>query len=234
MSTSSSNAALLCRYKEVERSHLDRHSYEVQIKELAQQISESEGPKNENQKLKDFIRKQAAELEEWKKRLSDVDVNLQRKYENALKQIDTMLQDNIALKNENNGLKNELGNLRAKFEAVDKAKARELDEIRDQLEGQKRSLVEREIREVSLRFQTDRNQLDLEIRRLRDNLEGRGRENEDLRGKINSLTGKLQELSIRSENKQELERRINDYEAKIVTFTQEVERLNRVLRDKSN
>jgi hypothetical protein len=52
----------------------------VQIKELAQQISESEGLKNENQKLKDFIRKQAAELEEWKKRMSDVDVNLQRKY----------------------------------------------------------------------------------------------------------------------------------------------------------
>ena len=76
----------------------------MQIKELAQQISESEGPKNENQKLKDFIRKQAAELEEWKKRLSDVDVNLQRKYENALKQIDTMLQDNIALKNQNNSL----------------------------------------------------------------------------------------------------------------------------------
>jgi hypothetical protein len=64
----------------VERSYLDRHSYEVQIKELAQQISESEGLKNENQKLKDFIRKQAAELEEWKKRMSDVDVNLQRKY----------------------------------------------------------------------------------------------------------------------------------------------------------
>ena len=95
-------------------------------------------------------------------------------------------------------------------------------------------MVEREIREVSSRFQSERSQLDIEIRRLRENLEGRGRENEDLRGKINNLTGKLQELSIRSENKQELERKVNDYETKIVTFTQEVERLNRVLRDKTS
>jgi len=76
--------------------------------------------------------------------------------------------------------------------------------------------------------------MELEIRRLRDNLEGRGRENEDLRNKINNLTGKLQELSIRSENKLDLERKVADYEAKIVTFTQEIERLNRVLRDKTN
>lgn len=39
---------------------------------------------------------------------------------------------------------------------------------------------------------------------------------------------------MRSENKVELERRLQDYEGKIVTFTQEVERLNRVLRDKTN
>jgi len=83
-----------------------------------------------------------------------VDVNLQRKYENALKQIDTMLQDNIALKNDNNGLKGELNHFRSKFEALEKAKTRELDEIRDQIEGQKRTLVEREIHEVSSRFQS--------------------------------------------------------------------------------
>jgi len=46
------------RYKEIERRELDRHSYEIQIKELAQQLSETEGIRNENVRLKDFIRKQ--------------------------------------------------------------------------------------------------------------------------------------------------------------------------------
>lgn len=46
------------KYKEVEKKELDRHSYEVQIKELAMQLSEGEAFKTENNKLKDFIKKQ--------------------------------------------------------------------------------------------------------------------------------------------------------------------------------
>lgn len=192
------------KYKEIEKIHLDRHSYEVQIKELAQRLQEGDGFKLENQKLKDFIRKQTAELEEWKKKTSDIDVNIQRKYENALKQIDTMLQDNIGLKNENNSLKGEVNQLRARFEALDRAKTKELEDIREQFEGQKRIVIEREIREVSTKFQAERSQMEIEIRRLRENNDGRLRENEDLRNKINSLNAKLQELAMRSDNKVEL------------------------------
>lgn len=222
------------KYKEVERKELDRHSYEVQIKELAQQVLEADGSKSENQKLKDFIRKQAAELEDWKKRMSDVDVNLQRKYENALRQIDSLLQDNIGIKSENNAFKSEVGHLRAKLEAIERSKAKELDELREQFDSQKRSQVERELRELHNRFQGERSQLELDIRRLRESLESRARENEDLKGKIGSLTLKIQELTARSENKTELEAKVRDYEGKIVQVTRELERLNRVLADKSN
>ena len=37
---------------------MDRHSYEVQIKELTQQISDENSYKAENAKLKDFVKKQ--------------------------------------------------------------------------------------------------------------------------------------------------------------------------------
>ena len=37
---------------------LDRHSYEIQIKELSQKIEEMDSLKSENSKLKEFIKKQ--------------------------------------------------------------------------------------------------------------------------------------------------------------------------------
>lgn len=78
-------------------------------------MSDSDGQRSEVEKLKDFIRRQSAELEEIKRTHAGVDVNIQRKYENALRQIDTMMQDNIAIKNENNTLSGELNHLRSKL-----------------------------------------------------------------------------------------------------------------------
>ena len=46
----------------------------------------------ENAKLKDFIKKQAAELDNWRKRIDSTDVSSQSKYESALKQIEVMIQ----------------------------------------------------------------------------------------------------------------------------------------------
>lgn len=47
-----------CRFREIERSNLDRHSYEVQIKELTQKLAEEESCRTENAKLKEFIKRQ--------------------------------------------------------------------------------------------------------------------------------------------------------------------------------
>lgn len=41
-----------CRFREVERRELDRHSYEVQIKELTMRISDEGNFKAENLKLR--------------------------------------------------------------------------------------------------------------------------------------------------------------------------------------
>lgn len=73
--------------KEIEKKDLDRHSYEVQIKELTERAFDGDRFKKESDKLKEFIQKQTVELEEYKKRVSEIDSNVQAKYHKALKQI---------------------------------------------------------------------------------------------------------------------------------------------------
>lgn len=66
-------------------------------------------------RLKEFIRKQNLEMEEMKKRMADIDVNLQKKYDNALNQIETMYAENNMLKAENSNLRNEVMSWRSRL-----------------------------------------------------------------------------------------------------------------------
>ena len=47
--------------RESERIGLDRHSYEVQIKELSEKASQEDALRSEVDKLKEFIRRQSVE-----------------------------------------------------------------------------------------------------------------------------------------------------------------------------
>ncbi len=131
------------KYKEVEKKDLDRHSYEIQIKELSEKISAGATNEKDVNKLKDFIQKQGLELEEYKRKCSDIDVNIQGKYQKALKQVEIMHKDNSELKIESNNLKQEIQNWKARVQALDRSKNKELEEIKGLMENQKRSEVER-------------------------------------------------------------------------------------------
>lgn len=50
------------RFRENERVQLDRHSYEVQIKELTEKLSEEHLSRTEIEKLREFIRRQSVPL----------------------------------------------------------------------------------------------------------------------------------------------------------------------------
>ena len=60
--TNSSIFWLYLRFREIERSNLDRHSYEIQIKELTQSIEDEEATRTENGKLVEFIKKQQVSI----------------------------------------------------------------------------------------------------------------------------------------------------------------------------
>jgi hypothetical protein len=66
---------------------LDRHSYEIQIKELTEKAFDADRFRKESDKWREFSQKQALEIEEYKKKVSEVDSNVQVKYHKALKQI---------------------------------------------------------------------------------------------------------------------------------------------------
>lgn len=67
--------------------------------------------------------------------------------------------------------------------SIEKSKSKELQDLRAMLESQRKSMVDREIRQAAIRFQNERANLENEIRKAREQLENRVREIEDLKQK---------------------------------------------------
>ena len=76
------------------------------------------------------------------------------------------------------------------------------------------------MREVTARFQSERSNFEVEIRRLRETLEGKNREGDDLRGKLNGLNTRIQELSFKTGNQADLERRIVESDGRLNSVSQ--------------
>ncbi len=68
-----------------------------------------------------------------------MDANLQSKYHKALKQIEVLVKDNTQLKNDFNGIKNEVLSWRSKYQALQRSSARELEELKMSLETRRKS-----------------------------------------------------------------------------------------------
>ena len=66
----------------------------------------------------------------------------------------------------------------------------------------------------------------MENRRLKEALNTRNQEGEEMQMKINQIGQRLQELA-------HVERKNQDYEDKVVLATQEIERLNMVLKERN-
>lgn len=82
------------------------------------------------------------------------------------------------------------------------------------------------MRELQSRFQNERSQFELEMKRVRDANEVKNKEIEDLRLNIGQFSRKLQEYSGLAE-------KYEDVENKISMATEEIERLNRVLKERN-
>ena len=61
------------------------------------------------------MQRQTLEVDEYKKKVSEVDSNVQAKYHKALKQIETMHKDNNEIKNELNQAMNEIYAWKSKY-----------------------------------------------------------------------------------------------------------------------
>lgn len=99
------------RFKELTKIELDRHSYEVQIKELSTQAAEVKGMNNENMRLQEVIRRQTLEIEELRRKTESTGVTLQAKYEEALRRLEKMMTERPRLVEEAETFKMRLRNV---------------------------------------------------------------------------------------------------------------------------
>lgn len=80
--------------------------------------------------MREFIQKQTVELDEYKRRVSEIDSNLQAKYHKALKQIESMHKDNSDLKTDLNQSIVDITTWKNKFDALERAKNQEIEQIK--------------------------------------------------------------------------------------------------------
>lgn len=146
-----------------------------------------------------------------KNRLSEIDGSLKQKYETE--------------RSKNADLAAEVDKWRNRYQASEKSKIKEVEDMRIMMESQRKSMIDRELRELTVRFATERSNLENEIRKYRDQLENRYHEIEDYKQKCQRYEILVMELR----NNENL---IIDSEKKLNMLNQELMRLNEILKDK--
>lgn len=102
------------------------------------------------------------------------------------------------------------------------------------MDVQRKSQLDKEVRDLANRFNLERSQMEIELRRLKEALEGKTRESEDWRQKVSRYELQLQEMNSKLGHAQVLEKRVGEYEMRMSSLTQSLEQLERQLKDKTS
>lgn len=141
---------LRMKIKENERQLFNYSNYEVQIRELTEKCFSQEKEiyeyREEYEKLNKICETLYHENEMLKNKLSDMDFSLKQKYESE--------------KAKNADLAQEIEKWKSRYQAAEKSKAKELEDLRGMMESQRKSMIDREIREMAIRFQNERSSLE--------------------------------------------------------------------------
>lgn len=100
---------------------------------------------------------------------------------------------------------------KARYEALERSHVIELEEVRSSIDQQRRSQLDKQVRELTVKFNMERGQLEAEIKRLKDFIEARNRDSEELKVQITRLQQQLQEMASKTSHVRELEQRAQDY-----------------------
>lgn len=133
---SSEIEVLRVKLKEYERQLFNSANYEVQIRELTEKCfsmeREREEYREEMEKLNKICETLYHENEMLKQRLSEMDISLKQKFESE--------------KLKNAELMQEIEKWKSRYQAAEKSKAKELEDLRNLMECQRKSMIDREIR----------------------------------------------------------------------------------------
>ena len=109
--------------------------------------------------------------------------------------------------------------------ALETSKDKELQDLRLAMESQRKSMIDREIREISLKFTSERNHLEGLVRKLQDL-------NEQKTSEITNLNYQIQALRLENQANREANGRLKETEVLINRLTDQAIQLNDLLRRK--
>lgn len=81
-----------------------------------------------------------------KNKLNDMDFSLKQKYESE--------------RSKNADLTQEIEKWKVRYQASERSKNKELEDLRSMMQSQRKSMIDREIREMTVRFQNERSGLE--------------------------------------------------------------------------
>lgn len=85
-----------------------------------------------------------------------------------LREIDFSLKQQCeALSSRNQELGEEIDRWKLRYKAIEAKEAKEIENVRTAMENQRKSSIEREIKEAAIRFQNERAKLESEVRKNR-------------------------------------------------------------------
>lgn len=141
---------LRVKLKEYERQLSNASYHDVQIRELTEKCFAQEKEifeyREEYEKLNKICETLYHENEMLKNKINDIDFSLKQKYE-------AEQHRSLDLQAENDKWKN-------RYQAAEKSKLKELEDLRSMMESQRKSMIDREIREMTIRFQNERSSLE--------------------------------------------------------------------------
>lgn len=206
----------------------------MQIKELSEQLNGEEALRNENNKLKEFSKRLQSEIEILQSQGRDAsfkDENIKSMYNQSLERVNQLVSENAELRNSLEEYRLSQQTFNAKYEALERAKNREIEDLKLSYSQFSKETVESNLITLRNQFQTESRKYELEIKSLRDKVDDKNKEIIDLNRKYDTLYSEAKDLKSGNENVYGLQRQIAEYENRFVIFGQEIERLNITLRD---
>ena len=205
------------RYTDLDRRISDRASVEDSLRIESQKVLEFRNQvtllSNENAGLRAQIKGLIDEKEQWRIKFSQVDVSLQSKYEDSERRVKDLFR--------------EIESWKMRYSTLEKTKDKEMEDLRLTFEARRKSYIEREVKDITVRFNMEKSNWENDMRRLRDLLDARTKENEDLKIRYGKLEVNLGEFKGS-------QAKIIEYENRLALMSSEIERLNAILKKKSD
>lgn len=135
-------------------------------------------------------------------------------------------------------MENELNEWKNRYSLLERMKDQELESFKSSSESRRKSLLNREMRELTLKFQSDKAQMEVENKRLKEVIDLRQLEIEEISQNCEQMEGELGVLKKTQSRAFELEEKNNSLnkEVELVSYNlslkaQQLEKLERNYRD---